>query len=353
MPASHRTCGTVGTTVPTVLVLVHKRHYQVGTMHRNDSSVDEDKTLFNSFLESKCGSNYIARLRSSFGTKPFRMLVDLNDIRKFDANLVSRLLRRPSSFITSWTEVAASKIQPVAVESAASAATPQIYIGFTGAFGAHQLSPRDLRSTHLGTLVCVEGVVTRCSVSQTKIVRSVHWSATTGQLTSREHPDVTGFDIDCVSTNHDRRLGQSSSELDEASHEIEYGLSVYKDHQILTIQEAPECAPLGQLPRSVLKIASQLILFVFAKSTATNRQVDVFIENDLVDSVKPGDRVRCAGVYRALIHNLLVFPRVSRTAVLANSLTKRASEDVTLSLNLGDIENIKAIVSSIPQVSPC
>ncbi len=101
-----------------------------------------------------------------------------------------------------------------------------------------------------------------------------------------------------------------------------------------------------------IKIASQL-MFVFAKSTATNRQVDVFIENDLVDSVKPGDRVRCAGVYRALIHNLLVFPRVSRTAVLANSLTKRASEDVTLSLNLGDIENIKAIVSLIPQVSPC
>ena len=37
-------------------------------------------------------------------------------------------------------------------------------IGIEGSFGAdRQLSPRTLASTHLGTLVCVEGIVTRCT----------------------------------------------------------------------------------------------------------------------------------------------------------------------------------------------
>lgn len=58
--------------------------------------------------------------------------------------------------------------------------------------------------------------------------------------------------------------------------EFEYGISSFKDTQMVVIQELPEMAPPGLLPMSV----------------------QVVLQNDLVNSVKPGDRVQMVGIYK-------------------------------------------------------
>ncbi|MFM7857181.1 MAG: hypothetical protein ACKO96_35995, partial [Flammeovirgaceae bacterium] len=59
---------------------------------------------------------------------------------------------------------------------------------------------------------------------------------------------------------------------------FEYGYSSFRDFQILLVQEPPERTPVGQLPRSV----------------------EVILEDDLVDKIKPGDRVNLVGVFKCV-----------------------------------------------------
>ncbi|CAI4219863.1 unnamed protein product [Parascedosporium putredinis] len=106
----------------------------------------------------------------------------------------------------------------------------------------------------------------------------------------------------------------------------EYGFSTYRDHQTVSIQEMPERAPAGQLPRGV----------------------DVVLDDDLVDKVKPGDRVQLVGIYRSLgnrntNHNSAVF----KTVILANNVVLLSSKSggglATATITDSDIRSINKI----------
>lgn len=143
-------------------------------------------------------------------------------------------------------------------------------ITFTGEFGPNRVSPRALTSSLLGQLVEIRGIITRCTLVRPKIVKSVHYCATTGQTMQQEYRDVTshrGLPTPPVYPTRDANGNLLTTQ---------YGLSKYIDQQTITIQELPETAPPGQLPRSV----------------------EIILEGDLRDAGKPGDRVSVVGVYK-------------------------------------------------------
>lgn len=151
----------------------------------------------------------------------------------------------------------------------------------------------------MSNLVCVEGIVTKLSLVRPKVVRSVHYCPATNKVIERKYADLTSMEATPTSSVYPKQ------DEDGNLLETEFGLSVYKDHQTLYIQEMPEKAPPGQLPRSV----------------------HVICDDDLVDRVKPGDRIQVVGNYRCLPGKQGGYTSgVFRTVLIANNISQLNKE---------------------------
>lgn len=152
----------------------------------------------------------------------------------------------------------------------------EYHIGLRGSFGQQHCNPRTLRSHQIGKMVSLEGIVTRCSLVRPKMLKSVHYCPDTRFFHSREYHDSTV--ISAAGLNNIPSTTVIPKD-DGNGHPVlmEFGLSTFRDHQTVSIQEMPERAPAGQLPRSV----------------------EVVLADDLVDTTKPGDRIQLVGVYKS------------------------------------------------------
>lgn len=219
-------------------------------------------------LEKKPGSSLDALLQ--------RISISLDDLREFDRAYWTGILNSPAHFVPAaekaLTELATSLNDVPAVDSL-SAKQPW-RLSFKGSFGSHALSPRTLDSHFLNKLVSLEGIVTKTSLVRPKIIRSVHFAEKTGRFHYRDYTDSTTT----LTTRIPTPAIYPTEDQDGNKLTTEYGYCTYMDHQRITVQEMPEMAPAGQLPRSV----------------------DIILDDDLVDKTKPGDRVNVVGVFKSL-----------------------------------------------------
>uniref|UniRef100_A0A915B2R2 DNA replication licensing factor MCM3 n=1 Tax=Parascaris univalens TaxID=6257 RepID=A0A915B2R2_PARUN len=186
-------------------------------------------------------------------------------------------------------------------------------VGFEGSFGDRHVNPRTLKARYLGNMVCCEGIVTKCSMIRPKVVRSVHYCPATKKIFERKYTDMTSYDAFPTSSIY------PTEDENKNPLETEYGLSTYKDHQVFSIQELPESAPPGQLPRSL----------------------DIIADEDLADSCKPGDRVRVVGLYRCLPNKRSGFSTGTfRSIIIANNV-QLLSKELQPNFEPEDIKNIR------------
>ncbi|XP_028754886.1 DNA replication licensing factor MCM3 [Neltuma alba] len=269
---------------------------------------------FADFLDQDVGKGiYMDEIKAMINHKRRRLIVNISDLHSF-RDLGNRILRNPSEYIQSFCDAvtdAARAIDPKYLKEG-----EQVLVGFEGPFVSRRVTPRELLSEFIGSMVCVEGIVTKCSLVRPKVVKSVHFCPTTKKFTTREYRDIT--------SNMGLPTGSVYPTRDESGNLLvtEYGLCKYKDHQTLSMQEVPENSAPGQLPRTV----------------------DVIVEDDLVDSCKPGDRVAIVGIYKALPGKTKGSVNgVFRTVLIANNVSLLNKEANAPIYSAEDLKNIKKI----------
>ncbi|CAH1247849.1 MCM3 [Branchiostoma lanceolatum] len=266
--------------------------------------------------DAETEGTYTDKVREMVTNNDFRLIVNINELRKKNETRANALLSAGCEELVCFQK--ALKEFVATADTAYAKQHEEFFVGFEGSFGAKHVTPRSLTSSYLGNLVCVEGIVTKCSLVRTKVVRSVHYCPATKKTIERRYTDLTSLDAFPSSAVY------PTKDEDNNPLETEFGLSAYKDHQTFTIQEMPEKAPAGQLPRSV----------------------DIVADDDLVDACKPGDRVQVIGLYRCLPSKKGGFTSGTfRTIMIANNV-KLMSKEVAPSFSADDVAKIKKFSKS-------
>lgn len=235
---------------------------------------------------------------------------------------MGRLLRTPFDYSQAFDQALKNIIVAIpnrpAIESSDEA---MYYCAYVGSFGEFACNPRTLSSNHLNRMVSLEGIVTKCSLVRPKVVKSVHYNERKNTFHFREYRDQTMTANGAASTSVYPQEDEEGNPL-----VTEYGYCTYRDHQTISIQEMPERAPAGQLPRGV----------------------DVIMDDDLVDTCKPGDRIQLVGIFRSLGNrNAGQGSATFRTLILANNVIMLSSKSgggiAHAAITDTDIRNINKI----------
>ncbi|KAF7559462.1 hypothetical protein G7046_g4703 [Stylonectria norvegica] len=250
-----------------------------------------------------------------------RLTVSLDHVRNHNAELADGLLQQPFDYTLAFDQALKNIVQTIPQARPDQTAKDTVYYcAWAGSFGLNSCNPRTLSSHHLNYMVSIEGIVTRCSLIRPKVVKSVHYNEAKDMFHFRDYQDQTMTNGVTTSSVYPREDDEGNPLT------TEYGFCTYRDHQTISIQEMPERAPAGQLPRGV----------------------DVILDDDLVDRAKPGDRVQLVGIYRTLgsrntNHNSALF----KTILLANNVVLLSSKSgggiATATITDTDIRNINKV----------
>ncbi|KAF4552795.1 DNA replication licensing factor mcm3-like protein [Elsinoe fawcettii] len=251
-----------------------------------------------------------------------RLTVSLDEIRSHSREMAEGLLSQPFDFSQAFDRALKNVVKTIPDRpSHETADDTMYYCAYVGAFGEFACNPRTLNSHHLNHMVSMEGIVTKCSLVRPKVIKSVHYNERKTTFHFREYRDQTMSASGAASTSVYPTEDEDGNPLI-----TEYGHCLYRDHQTISIQEMPERAPAGQLPRSV----------------------DVIMDDDMVDRVKPGDRIQLVGIYRTLGNrNASSGSSTFRTLILANNIILLSSKSgggiAQTTITDTDIRNINKI----------
>jgi len=223
--------------------------------------------VIDKFKQFLTGSDkYIDEINSMIIQRRKSVCIDFPDLLVFDKEIADLLIERPREVIYAASQALRQIILEKDPEYAKT--VRQFYVRFRRL--PETLSIRKLRSNMVGKLIAIEGIVTRQTPPKHFLRKMVY------------RCDNCGFEIDVpqyysTPIQQPKKCPRCGSALRLVQEKCEY-----IDWQKIIVQEKPEELPPGQLPRSV----------------------EAILTDDLVDVVKPGDRVYLVGILDINVYEL-------------------------------------------------
>jgi len=224
---------------------------------------DVFQDLFRTHESDQVGSKYRKRLAQVAITNGKSLIIDFDDLISFDPALARSLVEKPDDYITYASSAATAQMRVEDPEYAEHVG--KIFARFRRL--PEKTALRKIGAEHIKKIALVDGIVVRTTQVKPTIVSAV--------FRCRKCLEITVLDQEGELIHgpgsHCQFCKQSTS------FELLQEQSKFKNTQEARIQERPEDLPPGQLPR----------------------YLEVRLEDDLVDSARPGDRVSVTSIVRA------------------------------------------------------
>ena len=191
------------------------------------------------------------------------LILDFTDIYSYDMDLARAILEDPEGLTPIFSSIVRGRLRtrdPMFAES-----LNRVNVRYRNLPAATPL--RRIGSDHVGRLIMVSGIIVRASSMTPMVIKATFRCPACGEFNNIEQSgQILMRPQKCIAC--DNRKG----------FELVPKESVFIDCQTVGIQERPEDLPPGQLPRSL----------------------NIELKDDLVDFVRPGDRITLTGFIKLL-----------------------------------------------------
>jgi replicative DNA helicase Mcm len=235
----------------------------LSTLVRTARPEDVFQDLFRTHETDQTGSKYRKRLAQVAVTNGKSLIIDFDDLISFDPALARSLVGNPDDYITYATSAATAQMRVEDPEYAEHVG--KIFARFRRL--PERTALRKIGAEHIKKIALVDGIIVRTTQVKPTIVSAVFRCRKCLEIIVQDQEGelIRGPGSHCLFCKQ------------STSFELIQEQSKFKNTQEARIQERPEDLPPGQLPR----------------------YLDIRLEDDLVDSARPGDRVSVTSIVRA------------------------------------------------------
>jgi replicative DNA helicase Mcm len=229
--------------------------------------------FINSLTDEKGKPKYLNQINEIIAYRKKSIYIDFDDLFSFNEKLATELVNRPKEILPILEDRLTAYI--LEREPSIKDEIDRIHIRIYNVPKVIEL--RKIRSSDIGKLIAIEGIIVRVTPVKERIYKA-YFRHMNPECNSEFEWPKDGEIGDIIETPPIcpicGKIGQFKLITDKCK---------LKDWQKIVIQERPEELPPGQLPR----------------------QLEAILEDDLVDQIRPGDRVKIYGVLELKYDSLI------------------------------------------------